>query len=105
MREVDLLVFLVPFEHREIDDPAELEAVLPDEIEVLADLGACGPGEFHEGRRFARDKEHGIAGLQPELRAKLFGALRPDIVCHRTTAAGDTVFLGKENVTEAGLSL
>ena len=80
MREVDLLLFLVPFEHREIDDPAELEAVLVDQVEIFADLGARRPGELHEIRRLAGDEEHGVAGLQPKLRANLLGALRSDVV-------------------------
>ena len=32
--EVDLLVFLVPFVHREVDDPAEFEAVFVDQAAV-----------------------------------------------------------------------
>ncbi len=34
--EVDLLLFLVPFEEREVDDPAELEPVAVDEVQFLA---------------------------------------------------------------------
>ena len=39
--EVDLLLLLVPLVHREIDDPAEGEAVLVDEVELAADLAAA----------------------------------------------------------------
>ena len=38
--EVDLLGRLVVLEHREVDDPAELEGVLGDQAQLLADLGA-----------------------------------------------------------------
>ena len=36
--EVDLLLLLVPLEHREVDDPAELEPVLVDQLELLPHL-------------------------------------------------------------------
>ena len=36
VREVDRLGFLVPFVEREIDDPAQLEAVAVDQVELLA---------------------------------------------------------------------
>ena len=42
MREVDLLLVLLPFIHREIDDPAEGEAVLVDELELAPDTLAGG---------------------------------------------------------------
>ena len=37
--EVDLLLLLVIFEHREIDDPAEAERALLDQVELLGDAG------------------------------------------------------------------
>src|SRR3954462_9909709 len=98
MREVDLLLLLVPLEHREIDDPAELEAVLLNEVEVLADLGTRGAGEFYEIGRIAGNEEHRVACLEAELRAKLFGALRPDIVGDGPASTDHAVFLGKENI-------
>ena len=61
VREVDFLLLLVPFVHREIDDPAELEAVLGDQAELLADLGARRAGELDEILRLAGDKEAGVA--------------------------------------------
>ena len=36
MREVDLLLLLAPFVHGKVDDPAQLEAILGDEIELGA---------------------------------------------------------------------
>ena len=54
VREVDLLLLLVPLVHREIDDPAELEPVLVDEVELLADPVARLAGELVELRRPAR---------------------------------------------------
>ena len=87
MREVDLLVFLVPFVHREIDDPTELEAVLGDEAEFLADFAARGSGELDEILRLAGDEETGIADAKLELIGNLFGALRPDVLGERSGTA------------------
>ena len=66
VREVDLLVLLVPFVHRKIDDPAQLEAVLRDQAEFFADLGSRGAGEFHEALRLAGNEKHRVAILQSE---------------------------------------
>src|SRR5206468_1386218 len=38
--KIDLLLVLVIFEHREIDDPAEAESVLLEEVELLGDATA-----------------------------------------------------------------
>ena len=46
VREVDLLLVLVPFVHRKIDDPAELERVCLAQFEVVADPDARGAGEL-----------------------------------------------------------
>ena len=43
-------VLLVQLEHREVDDPAEVEPVLVDQAEVGPDLGARQAGELVEGR-------------------------------------------------------
>src|SRR5690606_30122832 len=42
--EVDLLLLLVVLEHREIDDPAEPEAVLRNEVEFFAHPGSSQAG-------------------------------------------------------------
>src|SRR5262249_17380824 len=61
VREVDSLLLFVPFIHWEIDDPAELEAILGDDSKLLADLAARGAGELGSGRRLVGDEEHAIA--------------------------------------------
>ena len=40
MRELDLLLVLVPFVEGEIDDPAQFEAVLVDQAKLVGDAGA-----------------------------------------------------------------
>ena len=76
MGEVDFLVLLVPFVHREVDDPAQLEAVLVDQPEFLAILVRAAPANL-EILRLAGDEEHRVAILQTEFLAQLFGALPP----------------------------
>jgi hypothetical protein len=61
VREVDLLVFLVVFVHREIDDPRQRVLILVDQVQLLADLGARESCEFPELCRVAGDEERGIA--------------------------------------------
>ena len=101
--EVDLLLLLVPLVHREVDDPAELEAVLGDEVELFADLGARRPGELHELIRPAGDEERRIADADAELLCDLLGALRPDVARQRTRAA--LFAFAPEDIAEAGLPL
>ena len=103
VREVDLLLFLVPFEHREIDDPAEIETILGDQVQLLADLGARGAGELDELLRLAGDEEHGVADLEAELIGDLLGALRADVLGERACAA--LLALAPEDVAEARLAL
>src|SRR5262249_40206444 len=104
-REVDLLLFLVPFVHREVDDPAELEAILRDQVEILTDLGAHRTRELHEHIGIAGNKEDGVASLEAERRAQLLGALRSDIVGDRAAAERLPALLDKEDVAEPGLPL
>ena len=104
VREVDLLFFLVPFVHREIDDPAEFEAVLGDQAELLADLGARGAGELDEILRLAGDEEAGVADAEASsLVGDLLGALGPDVLGERAGAA--LLAFAPEDVAEAGLAL
>ena len=67
MREVDLLVFLVPFVEREVDDPRERELIFLDELQLVADAVARDAGELIKVCRIARDEEDGIASLQAVL--------------------------------------
>src|SRR5208282_791054 len=82
--EIDLLLLLAPLVHREIDDPAQFEAILLDQPKFFADLGARWTGELDEARRLAGDKEHGIAGAQPDLRAERFGLIAAKVVSDRS---------------------
>ena len=61
--EVDLLLVLVPLIHREIDDPAELETVLGDQAELLADPRARGAGKLGRAARLVGGEEHRVARL------------------------------------------
>ena len=101
--EVDLLLLLVPFVHREVDDPAEVEAVLGDEAQLLADLGARRPRELHELLRLAGDEEHRVADAEAELIGDLLGPLRPDVLGERPGAA--LLALAPEDVAEPRLAL
>ncbi len=65
--KVDLLLLLVPFEHREIDNPAEGELVLVNEVQLLGDHVSSLAGEFIAFGRDTAHEEDGIALLQPKL--------------------------------------
>src|SRR5262249_1967588 len=69
-REVDSLLLLVPFVHGKIDDPAEVEAVLVDQPELLADLRPRGAREPGRGRRLVGGKEQAVARPDASLGAK-----------------------------------
>src|SRR5262249_35526816 len=103
MGEVDLLLVLVPFEEREIDDPAKLETVAIDQVQLFADLGARLAGKLVEFRRLAGDEEAGVALIEAELGADRFGALRTDVLRKRAGASEHRTFLAPEDVTEARL--
>src|SRR3546814_4929113 len=60
MREVDLLVVLVIFVHRKIDDPAEFEHVLLDEPKHLADPRPGRPCKFGRLQFLACCKENAV---------------------------------------------
>src|SRR6476660_9167861 len=45
VREIDLLLVLVPLIHREIDDPAEAKFVFLNHAELAADTRARQPGQ------------------------------------------------------------
>ena len=103
MREVDLLVFLVPLIHREVDDPAELEAVLRREVQFLADPVARIAGELVELLRPAGDEEAGIAHAQAQMGADGIGALGPDVL--GDGASSTLLAFAPEDVAEARLAL
>ena len=60
MRKVDFLLVFVPFVHRKIDDPAELEHTRLGETELRADARACGAGEFRCLQLLIAGEENGI---------------------------------------------
>ncbi len=99
--EVDLLLLLVPLEHREIDDPAERELVLVDEAELAAGAVARLTGEGGELVRPTADEEHGVARFEPELGADRLGALDADVLGDRAGTA--LLALTPEDVAEARL--
>ena len=65
VREVDLLVFLVPFIHRKVDDPAQFEAVLGRRAKLFANLGARRSGEFDELRGSPATKNTASPSFKP----------------------------------------
>src|SRR5262249_19140119 len=87
----------------EVDDPAELEAVLLDQAELLADAGARRAGEADEILRLAGDEEHRVADAEPELLPHRLGALDAEIARDRAGAA--LLALAPEDVAKSGQSL
>src|SRR5690606_12771368 len=55
--EVDFLLHLIIFEHREIDDPAEAEDVLFADIKLIPDTDARLAGRLGGPHRFVAGKE------------------------------------------------
>ena len=102
MREVDLLVLLVPLVDREVDDPGEFEPLLVDQVQLLAELGARQAGELPEFVGIAGDEERGIAFLQAKLLADRFGALGADVLGERARAL---IALAPHDVAEPRLAL
>ncbi len=105
MGEFDALVVLVPFEEREVDDPAQFEPVLVDQAELFARPVARRAGEGGECARIAGDEETGVARLQAELGPDRLGPLRSDVLGERTGALDGAAFLAPEDVAEARLAL
>ena len=70
MREIDLLFFLAPFVEREIDDPAEAEGVLLDQIELLADPGARRTGQLGGLIGLAGGEEAAVVGAKAQRRVQ-----------------------------------
>ncbi len=103
MREVDLLLVLVPLVEREVDDPGEREAVLVDELELSPDSVARTSRELVEVGRIAGGEEHRVADLEAHLLLDRSGALRPDVLGDRARAA--FLALSPEDVGHARLAL
>ena len=105
MGEVDFLLLLVPFVHRKIDDPAELEPVLVDQAKFLADLCARRAGELDKILRLAGDKEHRIAVLQAELRAHASVRSGPRLLAMGPRPTTGAAVDGQKDIAEARLPL
>jgi hypothetical protein len=73
--EIDLLGFLVIFEHREIDDPAEFEFILVDQAKLFARPRTGGAGQLHGLGFLARGEEDAVVGPQAQLSDQLAGRL------------------------------
>src|ERR1019366_14935 len=89
--------------HREIDNPAEVEAVLGDQAEFFADLDARAACEFDEILRLAGDEEAGVTDGELHLIGDLLGALRPDVL--RQGAGAAFFAFAPEDVAQARLTL
>src|SRR5690606_25323590 len=105
MREVDLLLLLIPLEHGEVHDPAELEDTLFHKAKLGADARARETGKACKLRGHTGHEEDGIAFLEAKLGADRFGAFRPDILGHRTCPFEHAAFFAEEDVTKARLPL
>src|SRR5579872_6016358 len=86
MGEVDLLFLLVPFEHRKVDDPAQFEPVLVDQVQLFTDLGAGEPCEFPEFVGIAGNEEGGVANSQAELPSQSLRAFGTNVSRKRASA-------------------
>src|SRR5215470_17500449 len=100
MREVDPPLLLVPLIHREIDDPAELEAIGLGEPKLVADFDARLASKRSERLRRSRHKEHGIAIIEPDLLTDRLGPVRADVLGDGTCALA----FAKEDVAETRLA-
>ena len=79
--EVDLLFVLVPFVEREVDDPAQLEAVAVDEVQILAGAGARRAGErVRTSSGSPATKKTASPSDEAELLADRLGALLADVL-------------------------
>src|SRR5215510_77579 len=87
MGEIDSFLVFVPLVHREVDDPAEFETILGDEVQLFADLHSRGSGKFDEVFWPASDKKNCVADTKLELAGNLPRAFRPDVLGYRTGAA------------------
>src|SRR4030095_7555703 len=103
VREVDLVLLLVPLIHREIHDPAELESVLIDEIELASHPIARLAREFVELLLPAGDEENRVPDAELELATNGFAALGPYVAGDR--AGTSLLALAPEYVSEPRLAL
>ena len=95
------LLQLIPLEHREVNDPTELEGVLLDQIELLSNACPREPSEFGCNVRFRTRKEYAVIWPQLHLRDELCYSLWTQVLCD--TATPFTTF--EVDVTKSGVPL
>src|SRR5690606_32584826 len=93
VREVDLFLVFVPLVERKVDNPAKLEPVAIDQVQLLASARAGGACKGSELFRIACRKEAGVAITQAKLLADGFGTLLADILGDRARAFQLVAFL------------
>ena len=81
--EVDLAFGLVKLEHRIIDNPAKVEALLLQEIEFVADPLAGQPGQPCRLERLATGEKYAVLVAEAQLLAQFIGPLPAQIFCYR----------------------
>ena len=84
MREVDLLLLVIVFVHREVDDPGEFEPILVNQVQLFGEFGAREAGKLPKLVGIAGDEERGIAFLQPQGIAYSCRPFRADVIGKRT---------------------
>ena len=102
VREVDLLLLLVPLVHREVDDPAEREAVLVDEPELRPIRWRAAPAKAVNFAGTPQTKKTASPSFSFNSLRIVSGALRPDVLGDRP---GALPVVAEEDVAEAGLAL
>ncbi|MNQ77402.1 hypothetical protein D3C85_922680 [compost metagenome] len=100
--EVDLLLFFRPFEHGEVDDPAELELLLVDQLQLRADAGAGQTGELGEDGGVAGGEEGGVALAQTQACHQGLGRLLTQVLGDRT--APGLLIVRPEDVAQTRLA-
>src|SRR5690606_3288235 len=103
MREVDLLLVLVPFVEREVHDPGEFDSVLAAQVQLAANPLPGEPGELVEAHWSTGHEEAGVAHFQAELIADSARSFRTDVLGDRAGTA--FLALAPEDVTKARLAL
>ena len=104
MREVDLLLFLIEFVHREVNDPAEMEIVVGRgfEIELIADANPGGAREFCRGVGLAGREEDSISGLCARCLGDALLDWFGDELGNRTFADKFSTIIFEDDVTQSG---
>ena len=78
------LQLLVIFEHREVDDPAELEAAFLDQPQFLGNASTRCAGQFRGVLLLAGGKEQSVIFAQAQFGIELFHTLGAVVLGDRT---------------------